>query len=285
MFNPDTWEAKYIANLKNKDLLAWDDEEAFHRYPKYNWVYDKLYLAHLTGVKAWDLETEMPDEYPVIVKPKTNFTGLSKDCYIADRPHEIEDHVGFIAQRVIKGQQYTADMYVKDGRVIEMYPFMTERNSYGEIIGFTTSPIRFDTTIKNQIEPIMKDYNGIINVEWINETIIEIHLRPSLQFFDICGGFIEAMPQFMEDGKPPSYTFEKTYSLVYRTRHDGKVTDFKLPLNKPDEIRSIQLAWEDDKPLSITDPSLFRKRYMIINGTNRDIINNFASQCMIKLEK
>lgn len=278
----DSWESKYIRNLKDYDVLSWDDEEAKMRYPKHSWVYNKYMLAKATGVFTLDLEKEMPSFYPVIVKPMENLYGLSKNAYVAESPDEIEDHVGYIAQEYLNGLQGTTDLVIANGKVQGHFSFITSKSRYDEIKCFTSTPF-FNNNVKNTVERILFDYTGIANVEYIDDKVLEIHLRPSLQFYDICGGFISQMPRFITDGTIPSPKFEQTYSRVFRTRRDGIVKDVKIPNYKPSCIRSIQMCYDNGKLLSETDPSFFRKRYMVINGTNLQDIESYASEIKVML--
>lgn len=278
----DPWEANFIRNLKNRELLAWSDFESWHRYPKHSWVYDKQALASFTGVPTYDLETEIPDSihYPYIIKPRTNFTGLSKDAYVASSEDEIEDWKGMIAQKYIEGHQGTSDVVLLNGAVVDSFSFTTHKNYYGEIKLFESNPF-IPLQVVNKLRDLFSGYTGVVNVEYINSDIIEIHLRPSLQFYDICGGLIEQLPRFMETSKWEKVKFSKTYSRVYRTRHDGKPEVKSLPNEYGEGVTSVQLCWEDNKLLSETDPSLGRNRYMVINGTNLQKIEEFGKKATI----
>lgn len=279
----DQWEANYIKQLKDYDVMAWSDEEAFLRYPKHSWVYNKLLLSKSTGLVTFDLEKELPSVFPVIIKPIENKFGLSKGCYVAESLDEIEDYVGYIAQEYVFGTQYSTDMLLSKGQVKAHYTFITQKSKYDEIKCFVSNPF-ISYPIKTKIEKILNDYTGVVNVEFIDNQIIEIHLRPSLQFYDICGGFISKMPEFVKNGLIPRVKFEQTYSRVFRTRFDGVVKKVIIPENKPDGIRSLQFCWENGTKLSQTDPSLFRKRYMVINGTNLPIMENYGRLFKVILE-
>lgn len=280
----DKWEEKYIHNLKDRDLLAWSDRAAWHRYPKHSWVYDKQALAHFTGLVTYDLETEIPDKsyYPYIVKPRTNFTGLSKDAYVVSSEDEIEDWKGMIAQEFIEGHQGTTDVVLLNGAILDTFSFTTHKNYYGEIKLFESNPF-FPLHVADKIRQLFAGYTGVINVKYINNRIIEIHLRPSLQFYDICNGFISLLPNFFKTKKWEKVPFIKSYSCVFRTKHDGVPQVKSLP-EKPKEVSSVQLCWEDGKKLSETDPSLGRNRYMVVNGFNLEVIEAFAKKCQILIE-
>lgn len=283
MIHCDKWESNYIKQLPDADLVVWDDVTAFSSFPKHNFVYDKLLLSRYSGVKCWDLEKDFPTLFPVFVKPKTNFDGLSKGAYIAHSPDEIEDYEGYVAQEYLNGMQFTTDLMYHKQKVLAHYTFITHRNNYGEIKLFSSTPF-LNNNVMKKLTFILQDYSGPVNVEYIDDSIIEIHLRPSLQFADICGGFTQALPEFVKSKRIKPIQFEQTYSKVYRTRFDGKPQLLQIP-NQPNGVRSVQLAWDDGKRLSETDPSLFRKRYMIVNGTNLQEIEKFGSQVRIKLNE
>lgn len=280
----DSWEAKYIENLKDRELLAWSDFEAWRRYPKYSWVYDKQALASFTKLPTFDLEREIPDNafYPYIVKPRTNFDGLSKDCYVVDSEDEIEDHQGMIAQEFMHGHQGTSDIVLLNGTILDSFTFTTHTNYYGEIKLFESNPF-LPLPVASLVRKLFSGYTGVVNVEYIEGTVFEIHLRPSLQFYDICGGFIEQLPNFMKTKKWDKIKYERTFSRIYRTKHNGEPEVKAMP-PKIDEIRSIQFCWEKGKKLSETDPSLGKNRYMVINGTNLQAIENYAKGMQICLK-
>ena len=284
----DSWELQYIRDLKDHDVMAWADDQAKMMYPKHSWVYDKLLLSRelykdLGLDFTWDLEKEMPNQFPVIVKPRENLDGLSKDCYTADSPDEIEDFHGFIAQKKFSGNQYSIDLMVQEGKVAAKFPFLAYKNSYGELKMFEST--RFSPNVSQEIARVLPDYTGIVNVELVSGMVIEMHLRPSLQFYDICGGFIEAMPEFVKTGKVPQISFEQTYSRVYRTKHDGFVSKAHIPPEKPSGVRSIQLCWTDGYKLSESDSGLLRHRYMVINGTDLTEIEEYGRMVRVQLKE
>lgn len=275
-YKSEPWEFQYIQHHPLKDYIAWNDFEAWQRYPKHSWVYDKQALATFTHIPTYDLERELPDPafYPYVIKPRTNFDGLSKNMYIASSEEEIEHFEGMIAQKYLTGHQGTADVIMQNGVVRDTFAFTTHKNMYGEIVLFSSNPF-FPVQVRLTLEKILRDYTGILNVEYIESDIIEIHLRPSLQFYDICNGFIDRGLEFVKSGKYEQTPFVQSYSKIYRTRLEGTPYVKNLP-DKPKNISSLQLCWEDDKKLIETDPSLGASRYLVINGFNLQDILKFG---------
>ena len=271
----DKWEFNYIKDLKDWDALAWTDEEAYEMYPDYNRVYDKLFIARrCSTLKTYDLEKVLPSKYPVIVKPKINLVGMSKGAYIASSIDEIGLTKGMMAQEIAKGNHYSMDLVFQDGEIIDWFAFQAHKNYYGSFTLFASTSI-CNEYVCTQIKSIMKGYTGVVCVEYIGHQIIDVHLRPSVQFFDICGGLQEQLPHFIKTGEWNVTKFEKTYSKVYRRFEDSHVVKFRN-LRKPNAIRSVQECWERDKYLSENDNDMFSYRYMVINGTNLESIENYA---------
>lgn len=274
MIAKDKWEEQYIQNLRNNHVVAWGDADAFFRNPRFCHVYDKLWLGKThSGLKTWDLENEIPDRFPVIVKPKHNFDGLSKDCYVADALEEIEDVDKMIAQEMAQGTHYSTDYILKGGNIIDSWTFVGHKNFYNDFILWESHP--FPDKIRTKIQKILPFYNGVCNVESIDGRIIEMHLRGSLQFYDICGGLLKQLPEYMLKGIYTPTKYEKTYSKVLRTRHDGYVTVKNLP-EKPLAVRSLQLCSTPGDKLSEDDPGAYRRRFAVINGTNLTEIEQYA---------
>jgi len=273
--NLDKWEAKYIQNLKDKESIAWDDEEAYLRYPKWNFIYDKQILSNMAinTPKTWDLTLETPTTYPVYVKPRTNFYGLGKDSYVACSWDEIEDPLNSIAQQFLEGTHYSTDYVLKDGQIIDSWTFIGHKSFYNDFTLWESYP--FPDAIRGDVEDLLWGYTGIANFESIGGVIIEGHLRGSLQFYDISGGMLSKMPQFVNTGTYSPGKFKKTYSKVLRTKHSGKIEFSRVPY-KPKGVTSVQLCYEPGVPLNVTDPGAFRHRYAVINGTNKKIIDSYA---------
>ena len=274
----DPWEYKYIKHNPNQLLIAWDDSTAYRRYQRARWIYNKYYVSkRYNKHKCYDLDKEFPRRYPVMVKPKINLTGLSKGAYKANNRKELIKTKGMIAQKFYKGTQYTTDICIYKGEIVDYFTFITHKDNQGSIICFESTQ---NTPYK--VLDIAKDCglkNVIINIETINNNIIEMHLRPSLQFYDICGGMIEGYLKQLAENVPVSQyqkcKYEKTFSYVLRRSTDIKPSWLSKVLI-PTGVRSVQLCYEKGKYLSEYDQDEFSYRFACINGDNFKEILTFA---------
>ena len=104
-----------------------------------------------------------------------------------------------------------------------------------------------------------------------------MHLRPSLCFFDICGGLISNY--LASDGKKYKYKpskFVKSYSRVWRTNKDRKIP-IKPQIFLPEGISSIQYTYYTKLPLSECENDVYSYRILAINGFNLPKIEKFGN--------
>lgn len=273
----DPWEYELISDLDDLELVAWTDEEALSRYPEYKWLYDKYELSNrLDSLRSWDLEKEEPDEYPVIIKPKINLLGMGMGARKIDRAKQLpSDRTGLMAQKFAKGLHFSTDYIVRDKKVIDSRTFLCKKNDLVfwcfESVGY------FNKSIIDFIESLRFDH-GVINVESIDKYIIEVHLRPSVQFADIDGGLVRQIPRFMKTGEWDKTRYVTSYSRVYR-QPDNAIVSLTAPLPwKPLTVKSVQKTWLENKPLGACVQDEFSFRYLVINGTDIADIEAYAKQ-------
>lgn len=269
----DKWEYRYIKDLADHELVPWNDEQAFDMYPKHSRVYDKLKVAKkYTRLKTYDLEKTLPSNYPVMVKPRINLHGMSKGAYIASNIDEIGETRGMIAQQIATGKHHTTDLVMLEGDIVDWFTFECHKNHYGSFTLFESVKYVNERVCLN-VKDMLKGYTGPVCVEYIGNNIIDIHLRPALQFYDISGGMQKQLPHFMKTGEWQMTTFEKTYSKVYRTFRNCKVSTPKRQ-KLPYGVTSIQYCWEKGSTLGEDIQDEFSYRYMVINGTSLKCIEN-----------
>lgn len=221
----------------------------------------------------WNLEKEIPNKYPVICKPRINLHGLGLDVVFASFSEQIERIKGMIAQPIYSGTHLSTDYVLNGGAIIAHSTFIGHTDEYREFYLWERTP--FPAKINHIVQNLFRDYTGVVNIETINNKVIEAHIRPSLQFYDIDGGLQQQLPKYVLEGKFEPIRYSSGYSYVCRTLHKGKLKVKKLP-DKHKSIKSIQIAY-DGTSLAECDPSAFRKRYAIINGTDLTKINNYAN--------
>lgn len=276
----DAWEAKYIRNLPDKEVIAWSDAEAVKKYPKLKWVYDKLELHnYLDSVPTWDLWNSFPKKYPVFVKPRININGMGYRSEIINSEFELFDKglIGtHIAQPILTGDHITTDIVFDGKEVVDYFSFYCHYNRYGSFSLFESVK---ELPNKNIIDKLSKIGIGrrIFNIETIGGKPLELHLRPSVQFYDISGGIMSQMPGFVMGDDWHKAKREKTYSKIYRTRRDCRMARPMPAPPRPRGVRSVQFCWENQQRLSKHTNDPYSLRYMVINGSNLRAISSYGS--------
>ena len=77
------------------------DRPAYEKYPKYNFVYDKLFVAKSQGLLSGKLDQLFPSnannlEFPIFIKPRWGHkTSTSKNCIKINNKDELEEYDGY----------------------------------------------------------------------------------------------------------------------------------------------------------------------------------------------
>ena len=270
----EPWEWQYLENLEGWDNLAWTDRDAINRYI---WAFPKIYDKVTLTKSCTPFIVKKPGQYPIIFKPGLSLDGMGKGAVkIFSQQHLIET-IGDLAldskslssyvwQPYYEGDHFSIDLAINNSIIKDWFCFVGHK----------------DDICRAPAKKIVKKLGidrGVLNLEFIGANVIEGHLRPSIQFFDIGGYFYERLPQFMDTGKmEPRCVKEKTYSVVYRTDINKIPISIKKIPPRPKGVRSVQLTFEEGKPLSAQVNDEYSYRYMVINGTCRYIISKYAEQ-------
>jgi hypothetical protein len=233
------------------------------------------------GVKVWDLEKRDPEYYPCFVKPKYNLWGMGENAYKCSHPDQLPaDKAGFIAQEFFKGGHLSTDFVIFDSEIVDHFTFIGHKDSAGNFnLWESTQRYADEASLLCEIICYHGIGNAVVNVETINGRVIEAHLRPSTQFFDISGRMLnQAMVAFQKNKQyiPRIKEYEKTYSHVSRIANDAIVYQAYTPKNIPRGVRSIQCCWDNGLPLSTCAQNNQSYRYLVVNGNNLEAIDECA---------
>ena len=269
--NLDPWEAQYIKDLKDYDLLAWDDQDAWERNKQQQWVYNKKYVwQKYNKFPCWELDEIPKDAYPVFIKPQINLDGMGKGARVAYSPKDLPKYgpTMFAMPILTELPQTSWDIVIRNGKYCDSFGFYAHRDDNGSFVMFESLPFTHRPP-KQRFRMLAESIGierGVINVEFIGNTIIEMHLRPSIQFYDICGGLLERLPRLIKSNHWDKVYYEKTYSTVWRRKDDGRPALTGTPPKHTKNIRSTQFTWVPGKKLSDEPQDEYSFRYMVING-------------------
>lgn len=282
----DPWYLQYIKQLKYPNLIKFTDKEAYKKFKEDRWVYDRCKLSKKLENEVYDLSKELPKKYPVIVKPRINFYGMGKGAYRAYSEKDIISRQGMVAQPFYAGEHITIDLAFYKGVFVDSFSFLAHKDKNGSFELFES--IEPQIWYPLEVFRWLKKGSFILNVEVIDRYVIEAHLRPSMQYFDISGGLVSKFVQQLGDDVSvadyKSSVFEKTYSKVIRIDKDLKIKRFP-EVKIPKGVRSIQYCWEIGKSLSDFSQDEKSFRLAVLNGQNLDILNELAEKVKLEILK
>ena len=185
IYNPykDPWTIRITKNVPDFD------GQAYNKYPKHNFVYDKLWICKSQNVRSGTLEDLIENRYkaqnyPIFIKPRWGHkSASSKNCY---KIHSYEEllkykHIpNMMWSEFIKDTEGMTDFMVHKGNIVHQITYKYSDTQHGVVaddwkyISPDNQPPEY---VVSWINTHMKEYTGICNVQYRGTTIIEVGLR------------------------------------------------------------------------------------------------------------
>lgn len=201
--------------MMNIDLHICD----IHSYlnnPKYNFVYNKLFISQSQNVPCAPLGI-YPKEYPVIFKPIYNLHGMSRSFYKIHNDEEYDNcfQDGLFWQKYFPGPQVNLDVVYNKDQIVFHSALQSIPGKQGS---FKSHETLVDYVIPSKIEKwihkYLKDYKGCLNIELIDENIIECHLRLNGDFHLYNPEFVGQLLEFM-NGNNDTIDYKVPYTCMF----------------------------------------------------------------------
>jgi hypothetical protein len=179
---PAPWRTQYFTHACCGDdvFIPTDDPETWAWNPKYAWVFDKLRLALSQGLDAAP-QGMTPQRFPVFSKPIYNFGGMGAGtCVLADITDYTQNAApGHMWMPLLAGSHVSTDAAIVNGSVVWMRhttgrPTTHGMYDYWTVHALPNSELQHSLTI--WISANLTAYTGMLNIETIGGTIIDVHL-------------------------------------------------------------------------------------------------------------
>jgi len=201
-----------------------DDWQAWKTYPHHSWIFNKLELSLKLGYECGPsgVPVNKTDEY--IIRPIYNLEGMGINARIEriekDKDHHIDP--GQFWCEVFNGDQISIDYIWKKGKLVPIHAskgFNTREN----LIEFNRWIIIDPPEIK--LPNFIYDFDDVenINIEFIDNNIIEIHLRHGADFPE---GASEIIPVWSSNQKELK---EKYNDWLYQENYEDCQGHLKNP--------------------------------------------------------
>lgn len=182
IFNPyvDPFETSFTKKL------PMFDKRAYHLYPKYNFVYDKLWVAQSQDLSCGTIESIQPTSsinYPIFIKPRWGHkSASSKNCFKINDYHHLKkyQHLSdMMWSTYIEGVENMTDFLLVNGNIVYdiSYNYSQEQNGYTECYKVISPDLKPPPHIVNWVKHHMVGYSGVVNVQYRGKYIIEAGLR------------------------------------------------------------------------------------------------------------
>jgi len=185
LHNPyaDNWNTLISKKVPDFDI------QAYRRYKKYRFVYDKLWVAQSQGIESGTLESlkngEDNPEFPIFIKPRWGHkTSSSKNCFKIKDKHDLSKYLSktddmMWSEYVAEKEQMT-DFMLQQGQIMHQITYVYSSEQKGSIadewkyIGPDSRPPQ---AILTWIANNLSGFTGVCNVQYRGEKIIEVGLR------------------------------------------------------------------------------------------------------------
>lgn len=196
----DPWRLQYFEGIACSEQVRvpTDDALAFELNPRHRWVYDKRRIAQTQALPCGTRE-EPPAGYPVFCKPLMNLSGMGVGIHVLENEDDLRRYCGpgHFWMPLFHGDHISTDIAMQDGEprwTRHVHGIAGHAGTFDywiiEAAGRGELTLRCHAWLRQHLP----DYTGMVNMETIGGSIIEVHLRFADQWPDLYGeGWIEAV--------------------------------------------------------------------------------------------
>jgi hypothetical protein len=201
----DPWRLQYFSRVDTAANITTEDTDAWLWYPAFRWVYDKLTVALSQGLEAGPHGTP-PPRFPVFSKPIINLKGMGAGSRVLYSQADYEQYYapGHFWMTLLEGRHVSSDLAVVEGAP-RWWRHVTGKPAGEGTFDYWTVHAEPDVEIEGRcgawVRKHLAGYTGMLNLETIGGTIIEVHLRFADQWPDLYGpGWVDAVVRLYETG-------------------------------------------------------------------------------------
>lgn len=166
-----------------------NDTDAYTNHHEYRHVYDKLWVAKSQNVKCGKLEelhrNENNIKYPIFIKPRWgHLSAASMNCYKINTPSELKNYSyldNMMWSDFIDGTEQMTDFILLKGKIVYSitYKYSEKQNGFSDVWKYISPNTPVPNIITNWVTRHLNSHTGFVNVQYRNNTIIEVGLRPA----------------------------------------------------------------------------------------------------------
>jgi len=207
------------------------DEDCWHLYPTQRILFNKLWVSSMLGYMCGPGGVTVPLDGKYIVRPIYNLDGMSRGATTKELvAGDCSTPPGYFWCEFFEGEHYSVDFVNEDGNFKQILVVRGEKISEYKFTSWTKLPLKkkkFD--VPDFVEFICRDEVQHINIEYIGDKVIEVHMRRNPDFVHNKYSRIEvAWASSWDQNKydEEQNTFTPSIEQVYNEK--GEVIDTRL---------------------------------------------------------
>jgi len=182
-FNP------YIDGFKTHltNQMPFFDKACYERYPRYQRVYDKLWVVKSQGLPGGRLEKllgkEKKVQYPIFIKPRWgHLSASSKNCFKISSPEELNKYIHYpnmMWSEFIDASEMMTDYILLKGKIVYQMScvYSEKQNGFSDDYKYVSPDSLPPSNVTEWVEHHLNEHTGIVNVQYRDNKIIEVGLR------------------------------------------------------------------------------------------------------------
>ena len=181
-FNPYVDPFEYFISKNVPDF----DHQAFYKYKKHNFVYDKLWVTKSQGILGGELKDLQKNEniaLPIFIKPRWGHeTATSKNCFKIKEWEELENHrhiPDMMWSEFIDAKEQMTDYFLVNGQIVHQitYVYSDSQNEFIDDWKYISPNNKPIPKITDWVNNHLSGFTGAVNVQYRDDKIIEVGLR------------------------------------------------------------------------------------------------------------
>jgi len=169
------------------DKMPFFDKACYERYPRYQNVYDKLWIMKSQGLPAGRLEKlkgkENKVQYPIFIKPRWgHLSASSKNCFKISNAEELTKYINYpnmMWSDFIDASEIMTDFVLLNGKIVYQMTciYSEKQNGFSDDYKYISPEAEPPHNVTEWVKHHLSEHTGIVNVQYRDHKIIEVGLR------------------------------------------------------------------------------------------------------------
>ncbi len=160
------------------------DADCWKRYPQQKLLFNKLWIADMLGYYCGPCGVPVDLDGKYIVRPIYNLDGMSRGASTKElKQGDISTQPGYFWCEFFHGVHYSVDFTYQNGKFEQTLVAKAEKDNEYKFTSWTRVPSsKYKFVVPNFVEFFAQNQVQYLNIEYIDDKVIEVHLRRNPDF-------------------------------------------------------------------------------------------------------